>query len=83
MQTTLKDVFRAYPEVNEVYLDANDVVWLNKNTAIRQSPGGEFETITRHEIMGYRGFGLESKDGETEAPIPQKQKRISKHKKSE
>jgi hypothetical protein len=83
MQTTLKDVFRAFPEVNEVYLDANDVVWLNKNTAMRQSPDGKFETITRLEIMGYIVFTLEPKDGETEAPIPQKQKRFSKHKKSE
>jgi len=82
METTFKDIFRAYPEVNEVYQDANGVVWLNKKAAMSQRPGEEVKTITRLEIMGYIVFTLEPKDGEIEV-IPQKQKRISKHKKSE
>ena len=45
----IKQIFKAYPEAKELYMDANGVVWVNKDTAKAQSKGDAVKTLKRKD----------------------------------
>lgn len=47
MTTTIKNIFRAYPEAKELYQDSKGIIWLNKNTAEAQYPGQPVTVIKK------------------------------------
>lgn len=44
---SFKEVFEKYPNANELYIDANGKVWINRDTAENQSNGKPITVIKR------------------------------------